>query len=84
MFTTDPAITNQRLVELDDDLGLQPAESITPLVRRSRRPAPVSSTRSTPVGPADDRSSSTAHGAAAAPDTDVGAVAAAWWAEVWT
>ena len=34
MFTTDPAIETQRLVELDDDLGLQPAESITPLVRK--------------------------------------------------
>ena len=34
MFTTDPAIETQGLVELDDDRGLQPAESITPLVRK--------------------------------------------------
>jgi osmoprotectant transport system substrate-binding protein len=34
MFTTDPAIETQQLVELEDDRGLQPAESITPLVRK--------------------------------------------------
>jgi osmoprotectant transport system substrate-binding protein len=33
LFTTDPAIAGNGLVELDDDRGMQPAESITPLIR---------------------------------------------------
>jgi osmoprotectant transport system substrate-binding protein len=33
LFTTDPAITEKQLVELADDRHLQPAESITPLLR---------------------------------------------------
>ena len=35
LFSTDPAITADHLVVLADDRGLQPAESIVPLVRRS-------------------------------------------------
>jgi len=34
LFTTDPAIAARHLVILADDRGLQPAENITPLVRR--------------------------------------------------
>ncbi|HUP72929.1 MAG TPA: ABC transporter substrate-binding protein [Acidimicrobiales bacterium] len=34
LFTTDPAIDRERFVELEDDRRLQPAESVTPLVRR--------------------------------------------------
>ena len=34
LFTTDPAIDNDDLVELVDDRGLQPAENVTPIVRR--------------------------------------------------
>jgi osmoprotectant transport system substrate-binding protein len=34
LFTTDPNISAQHLVILADDRGLQPAENITPLVRR--------------------------------------------------
>jgi osmoprotectant transport system substrate-binding protein len=34
LFTTDPSIPARHLVVLADDRGLQPAESITPLVRR--------------------------------------------------
>lgn len=34
LFTTDPAIDRAGLVELVDDRGLQPAENVTPLVRR--------------------------------------------------
>lgn len=34
LFTTDPNISAQHLVVLADDLGLQPAENITPVVRR--------------------------------------------------
>jgi osmoprotectant transport system substrate-binding protein len=33
LFTTDPALGDGQLVELVDDLGLQPSENITPLVR---------------------------------------------------
>jgi osmoprotectant transport system substrate-binding protein len=33
LFTTDPAIAAEGLVELIDDRGLQPAENITPLLR---------------------------------------------------
>ena len=34
LFTTDPAIPARHLVVLADDRGLQPAENITPLLRR--------------------------------------------------
>ena len=34
LFTTDPGISARHLVILADDRGLQPAENITPLVRR--------------------------------------------------
>ena len=34
LFTTDPDITARHLVVLADDRGLQPAENITPVVRR--------------------------------------------------
>jgi osmoprotectant transport system substrate-binding protein len=34
LFTTDPAIVSEGLVVLTDDRGLQPAENVTPLVRR--------------------------------------------------
>jgi osmoprotectant transport system substrate-binding protein len=34
LFSTDPAITADHLVVLADDRGLQPAESVVPLVRR--------------------------------------------------
>jgi osmoprotectant transport system substrate-binding protein len=34
LFTTDPRLDSPGLVELTDDRGLQPAENITPLVRR--------------------------------------------------
>jgi osmoprotectant transport system substrate-binding protein len=34
LFTTDPDIPARHLVDLADDRGLQPAENITPLVRR--------------------------------------------------
>ncbi len=35
LFTTDPGIPARHLLVLADDRGLQPAENITPLVRRS-------------------------------------------------
>jgi osmoprotectant transport system substrate-binding protein len=85
MFTTDPAIGNQGLVELDDDRGLQPAESITPLVRTEIidrwGPAVVNvidavSARLTTSVVRD------LNGATLPVGTDVAAVASAWWAQV--
>ena len=85
MFTTDPAIANLGLVELTDDRGLQPAESITPLVRSEVAekwgPDVVStiddiSARLTTAAVRD------LNGAAAPAGTDVAAVASAWWSEV--
>jgi osmoprotectant transport system substrate-binding protein len=85
MFTTDPAIGNQGLVELADDRGLQPAESITPLVRTEIidrwGPAVVDvidavSARLTTSVVRD------LNGATLPPGTDVAAVAEAWWAQV--
>ena len=35
LFTTDPGISGHGLVELEDDRGLQPAENVTPVVRRA-------------------------------------------------
>jgi osmoprotectant transport system substrate-binding protein len=32
LFTTDPAVSSEGIVELADDRGLQPAENVTPLV----------------------------------------------------
>lgn len=34
LFSTDPSIRTQHLVVLADDRGLQPAENVTPLIRR--------------------------------------------------
>jgi osmoprotectant transport system substrate-binding protein len=34
LFTTDPSATSEGLVTLTDDRGLQPAENVTPVVRR--------------------------------------------------
>jgi osmoprotectant transport system substrate-binding protein len=85
MFTTDPAIVDDGLVELDDDRGLQPAESITPLVRTEvvdhLGPAVVAvinavSARLTTAAIRD------LNGAAGQAGADVAAVAAAWWAGV--
>ena len=34
LFSSDPVLTDLRLIVLADDLGLQPAENVTPVVRR--------------------------------------------------
>jgi osmoprotectant transport system substrate-binding protein len=87
MFTTDPAIGNLGLIELDDDLGLQPAESITPLVRKEIvdrwGPGVVDvidsvSARLTTAAVRD------LNGASEPVGTNVAAVASAWWAQVGT
>jgi osmoprotectant transport system substrate-binding protein len=84
MFTTDPAISSLGLVELVDDMGMQPAESITPLVRKE-----IVDRWGTDVVDVIDSVSALLTTAAvrdlngAAPSgTDVSAVAAAWWAQV--
>ena len=87
MFTTDPAIVSQGLIELDDDRGMQPAESITPLVRKEIvdrwGPGVVDvidsvSARLT-TGTVRDL-----NGAAAPAGTSVAAVASAFWAQAGT
>jgi osmoprotectant transport system substrate-binding protein len=85
LFTTDPAISSQGLVELEDDRGLQPAESITPLVRKEiidqlgPEFVDVIDSVSARLTTAEVRD---LNGAASSPGTDVSAVASAWWAQV--
>jgi osmoprotectant transport system substrate-binding protein len=85
MFTTDPAIADDGLVQLDDDRGLEPAENITPLVRTEI----VDRWGSDLVAVIDAVSARLTIAAvrelnagARAPDADMAAVAAAWWKEV--
>jgi osmoprotectant transport system substrate-binding protein len=85
MFTTDPTIVDEGLVELADDRGLQPAESITPLVRTE-----IVDRWGTDIVAVIDAVSaklSTAavrdlNAAVRAVDVDVATVASAWWSEV--
>jgi osmoprotectant transport system substrate-binding protein len=85
LFTTDPEIKSEGLVELDDDKGMQPAESITPLVRKDlvdrlgSRFVDVIDAVSARLTTAEVRD---LNGAVAAPGADVSAVATAWWAQV--
>ncbi len=85
MFTTDPAITEDGFVELADDRGLQPAESITPLVRTeivdhwgAGVVAAINavSARLTTAAVRD------LNGAAGQAGANVADVATAWWSEV--
>ncbi len=85
LFTTDPLLDDLDLVELADDRGLQPAENLTPLIRRElvdrwgediTSVVDATSERLTTSGVRDlnrqllrDRA-------------DVATVAAAWWREV--
>jgi osmoprotectant transport system substrate-binding protein len=85
MFTTDPAIVNQGLVELEDDRGLQPAESITPLVRTEivdRWGAAVVDVIDAVSARLTTSAVRDLNGATLPAGTDVAAVASAWWAEV--
>ena len=85
LFTTDPEIASDNLVELDDDLGLQPAESVTPLVRTEvvdqLGPDLVATINSVSARLTTDVVRRLNHSAASA-GSDVGAVAAAWWSDV--
>jgi osmoprotectant transport system substrate-binding protein len=85
MFTTDPAIVDDGLVELDDDRGLEPAENITPLVRSEL--VDRCGTDFVAVIDAVSARLTTAavrelNAKARAPDADMAAVASAWWSEV--
>ena len=85
MFTTDPAIANQGLVELVDDMGLQPAESITPLVRQEiidRWGQDIVDVVDSVSALLTTDAVRDLNGATASAGTDVSAVAAAWWAQV--
>ena len=85
LFTTDPAIANQGLVELADDRGLQPAESITPVVRTEVVDHWGSDVVAV-INAVSVRLTTDAvrqlNGATAPAGTDVAAVASAWWSEV--
>ncbi len=85
MFTTDPAIEAEGLVELDDDRGLQPAESITPLVR-TEIVERLGSDFVAVIDAVSARLTTAAvrdlNGAAGLADADVAVVASAWWSEV--
>jgi osmoprotectant transport system substrate-binding protein len=85
MFTTDPTIAADGLVELVDDRGLEPAENITPLVR-----AEIVARWGTDLVAVIDsisaRLTTTAvrdlNAAARAENADVAAIASAWWTAV--
>jgi osmoprotectant transport system substrate-binding protein len=84
LFTTDPRIESSKLVELDDDRGLQPAESITPLIRTEvvdkLGPDVVSVINAVSARLTTDEVREL-NGAAGQPGSDVGSVAAAWLKE---
>ncbi len=85
LLTTDPLITQDELVELADDRGLQPAESITPLVRTELidrfGPGLVGT-----IDAISARLSTVAirelNGAAGHAGSDVSTVVADWWSKV--
>lgn len=82
LFTTDPAIADNGFVELVDDRGMQPAESITPLIRTELvdrlGPDVVSVINSVSARLTTD-SVRDLNGAVGRADGDVALVAAAWW-----
>jgi osmoprotectant transport system substrate-binding protein len=85
MFTTDPAIARDHLVELVDDRRLQPAENITPLLRREIidrwgqavvATIDAVSSRLTTAAVRELNNSARSEGA------DVADIAATWWSRV--
>jgi osmoprotectant transport system substrate-binding protein len=85
LFTTDPQIADDDLVELADDRGLQPAESVTPLVRTEvldRLGSDVVATTNAISAKLTTDVVRQLNRAADEPGSDVGAVAAAWWSQV--
>jgi osmoprotectant transport system substrate-binding protein len=86
LFTTDPAIAvGNGLVELQDDRRLQPAESITPLIRKELidklGPDVVSVINAVSARLTTDAVRDL-NGATRASGDDVASVAAAWWSGV--
>jgi osmoprotectant transport system substrate-binding protein len=85
MFTTDPAIEHDGLVELVDDHGLEPAENITPLVRAEiidRWGNEIVSVIDAVSGRLTTAAVRDLNAASQAAGSDVVAVARAWWTEV--
>jgi osmoprotectant transport system substrate-binding protein len=85
LFTTDPGIADEDLVELNDDRGLQPAESITPLIR-SEIVDRMGSDLVTVINAVSARLTTDAvrdlNGAGGSAGSDVPAVVAHWWSEI--
>ena len=85
LLTTDPLIAQDGLLELVDDRGLQPAESITPLVRTELIDHFGPGLAAT-IDAISDRLSTAAvrelNGAAGRPGVEVSAVVADWWSKV--
>jgi osmoprotectant transport system substrate-binding protein len=85
MFTTDPTIVDEGLVELTDDRGLQPAESITPLVRTEiidRWGTDIVAVIDAVSAKLTTAAVRDLNAAVRAVDVDVATVASAWWSEV--
>jgi osmoprotectant transport system substrate-binding protein len=85
LFTTDPTIADQGLVELVDDRRLQPAENITPLVRTEIVDRWGDAVVATIDGVSARLTTAAVRElnlAALRPDADTHAIAAAWWSEV--
>jgi osmoprotectant transport system substrate-binding protein len=84
MFTTDPAIAAEGLVELVDDLGLQPAENITPLIRIeivNRWGTDILDVINSVSAKLTTAAVRELNGALRQSGADAATVAAAWWSE---
>ncbi len=85
MFTTDPAIVDDGLVQLEDDRGLEPAENITPLVRTEivdRWGIDLVAVIDAVSARLTTEAVRGLNAAARAADADITAIASAWWSEV--
>jgi osmoprotectant transport system substrate-binding protein len=84
LFTTDSSIAQEGLVELVDDRGLEPAESITPLLRKEVV-AQLGPDLVTAIDAVSAKLTTAAvrdlNGRARVAGAEPGAVAAAWWNE---
>jgi osmoprotectant transport system substrate-binding protein len=81
LFSTDPVLADPTLVVLADDQGLQPAENVTPVVRRDaiERWGPQLTTALDAISAElTTVDLVTLNSAANAPDTDIAAIVQAW------
>ena len=81
LFTTDPGIAARHLVVLEDNRALQPAENITPLIRRGTRGAvrPAAARHAQcGLGPLDHRHAALPQRAGAAAGLKPRTVASGW------